>query len=142
MLSDNTRLIIVIVLEGGFVGMDYAVSIVSVIQFFFVIVIGMYFWNLLRSQQGNRGAVERESKKEIEKLYSPSFIVEHPATSLKDYSLYIRQRETAEQESTLTRSNQIGQVNETIADETAKIMSDYSSGVISEQQKNLLLKSV
>jgi len=55
-------------LEGGFVGMDYAVSIVSVIQFFFVIVIGMYFWNLLRSQQGNRGAVERESKKEIEKL--------------------------------------------------------------------------
>lgn len=48
--------------------MDYAVSIVSVVQFFFVIVIGMYFWNLLRSQQGNRGAVERESKKEIEKL--------------------------------------------------------------------------
>ena len=49
--------------------MDYAVSIVSVVQFFFVIVIGMYFWNLLRSQQGNRGAVERESKKEIEKLH-------------------------------------------------------------------------
>ncbi|WP_378956045.1 ATP-dependent protease LonB [Pelosinus sp. sgz500959] len=48
--------------------MDYAVSIVSVVQFFFVIVIGMYFWNLLRSQQGNRGAVERESKKEIDKL--------------------------------------------------------------------------
>jgi len=48
--------------------MDYAVSIVSVVQFFFVIVIGMYFWNLLRSQQGNRGAVERESVKEIEKL--------------------------------------------------------------------------
>lgn len=48
--------------------MDYAVSIISVVQFFFVIVIGLYFWNLLRSQQGNRGAVERESKKEIEKL--------------------------------------------------------------------------
>lgn len=48
--------------------MDYAVSLVSVVQFFFVIVIGMYFWNLLRSQQGNRGAVERESKKEMEKL--------------------------------------------------------------------------
>lgn len=48
--------------------MDYAVNIISVIQFFFVIVIGLYFWNLLRSQQGNRGAVERESKKEIEKL--------------------------------------------------------------------------
>ena len=59
---------ITIMLGGGFQLMDYAVNIVSVIQFFFVIVIGMYFWNLLRSQQGNRGAVERESKKEIEKL--------------------------------------------------------------------------
>ncbi|MBP2625911.1 MAG: anti-sigma sporulation factor, LonB [Firmicutes bacterium] len=49
--------------------MDYAVNIVSVVQFFFVIVIGMYFWNLLRSQQGNRGAVERESRKEIDKLH-------------------------------------------------------------------------
>ena len=48
--------------------MDYAVNIVSVVQFFFVIVIGMYFWNLLRSQQGNRGAVQRESIKEIDKL--------------------------------------------------------------------------
>lgn len=57
-----------IILEGGVVGMDYAVSIISVVQFFFVIVIGLYFWNLLRSQQGNRGAVERESKKEIDKL--------------------------------------------------------------------------
>jgi Lon-like ATP-dependent protease len=48
--------------------MDYAVNIITVIQFFFAIVIGMYFWNLLRSQQGNRVAVERESKKEMEKL--------------------------------------------------------------------------
>ncbi|MDD4601854.1 Lon protease 2 [bioreactor metagenome] len=48
--------------------MDYAVSIITVIQFFFAIVIGMYFLNLLRSQQGNRGAVERESKKEMDKL--------------------------------------------------------------------------
>ncbi len=48
--------------------MDYAVNIITVIQFFFAVVIGMYFWNLLRSQQGNRVAVERESKKEMEKL--------------------------------------------------------------------------
>ncbi|HEY3426059.1 MAG TPA: ATP-dependent protease LonB [Negativicutes bacterium] len=48
--------------------MDYAVNIITVIQFFFAIVIGMYFWNLLKSQQGNRVAVERESRKEIEKL--------------------------------------------------------------------------
>ncbi|SMC02655.1 Lon-like ATP-dependent protease [Sulfobacillus thermosulfidooxidans DSM 9293] len=43
-------------------------NIVTFIQFFFAIVIGLYFWNLLKSQQGNKVAVERESKKEIEKL--------------------------------------------------------------------------
>lgn len=48
--------------------MDYAVNAISLIQFFFAIVIGMYFLNLLRSQQGNRVAVERESKKEMERL--------------------------------------------------------------------------
>jgi len=47
---------------------DYAINIVTVIQFFFAIVIGLYFWNLLRSQQGNKVAVERESKKEMDKL--------------------------------------------------------------------------
>ncbi|MCL6457233.1 MAG: ATP-dependent protease LonB [Gorillibacterium sp.] len=39
-----------------------------IIQVFFAVVIGMYFWNLLRSQQTNRSAVEKESKKEMEKL--------------------------------------------------------------------------
>lgn len=48
--------------------MDYAVNVVSIIQFFFAMVIGLYFWNLLRSQQGNRAAVERESRKEMDKL--------------------------------------------------------------------------
>lgn len=48
--------------------MDYAVNLITVIQFFFAMVIGMYFWNLLKSQQGSRVAVERESKKEVEKL--------------------------------------------------------------------------
>lgn len=48
--------------------MDYAVNIISVIQLFFAVVIGLYFWNLLKSQQGNRIAVERESKKEMDKL--------------------------------------------------------------------------
>ncbi len=43
-------------------------NIVTFIQFFFAIVIGLYFWNLLKTQQGNKVAVERESKKEIEKL--------------------------------------------------------------------------
>jgi Lon-like ATP-dependent protease len=38
------------------------------IQLFFAIVIGLYFLNLLKSQQGNRIAVERESGIEMEKL--------------------------------------------------------------------------
>jgi len=38
------------------------------IQIFFLIVIGLYFWNLLRGQQGARLAVDRESKKELEKI--------------------------------------------------------------------------
>ena len=39
-----------------------------IIQFFFSIVIGIYFFSLLKNQQGNRSAIERESKKELEKL--------------------------------------------------------------------------
>ncbi|GAB4262727.1 ATP-dependent protease LonB [Thermincola ferriacetica] len=40
----------------------------SFVQIFFAVVIGLYFWNLLRAQQGNKHAVEKESKKEMEKL--------------------------------------------------------------------------
>lgn len=43
-------------------------SVVTLIQFFFAVVIGLYFWNLLKSQQGSKVAVERESRKEIDKL--------------------------------------------------------------------------
>ncbi len=43
-------------------------NVLVIIQLFFAIVIGMYFLNLLKSQQGNKIAVERESKKEMEKL--------------------------------------------------------------------------
>ncbi|TYQ17677.1 UNVERIFIED_CONTAM: Lon-like ATP-dependent protease [Acetivibrio alkalicellulosi] len=39
-----------------------------IIQFFFSIIIGLYFLNLLKSQQGNKNAIEKESKKEMEKL--------------------------------------------------------------------------
>ena len=38
------------------------------IQLFFTIVIGMYFFNLLKSQQNNKSAIDRESYKELEKL--------------------------------------------------------------------------
>ena len=39
-----------------------------IIQFFFSVIIGLYFLNLFRSQQGNKSAIERESKKELDKL--------------------------------------------------------------------------
>ncbi|GMA52331.1 hypothetical protein GCM10025857_36880 [Alicyclobacillus contaminans] len=43
-------------------------TILAVIQVFFAIVIGLYFWNLLKTQNTNRHAIERESRKELEKL--------------------------------------------------------------------------
>lgn len=43
-------------------------SILTIIQVFFAVIIGLYFWNLLRSQQGNKVAVEKESRKEMDKL--------------------------------------------------------------------------
>jgi len=43
-------------------------TIITLIQFFFAVVIGMYFWNLLRSQQGTKLAVRRESRKEMDRL--------------------------------------------------------------------------
>jgi len=49
--------------------MDFT-TVVIVIQLFFGVVIGLYFWNMLRSQQNNKTAVDRESKKELEKLQS------------------------------------------------------------------------
>lgn len=42
--------------------------IFMLVQLFFGVVIGIYFWNLLRGQKTNRSAVDRESKKELEKL--------------------------------------------------------------------------
>ncbi|QRF23193.1 ATP-dependent protease LonB [Alicyclobacillus sp. TC] len=45
-------------------------TILAGIQIFFAIVIGLYFWNLLKSQNQNRHAVERESKKELARLKS------------------------------------------------------------------------
>lgn len=43
-------------------------GILAAIQVFFAIVIGLYFWNLLRTQNHNRHAIERESRKELDKL--------------------------------------------------------------------------
>ncbi|MDP4127669.1 MAG: ATP-dependent protease LonB [Bacillota bacterium] len=43
-------------------------GIVMVVQLIFAIVIGLYFWGMLKTQQGNKVSVERESRKELEKL--------------------------------------------------------------------------
>ena len=45
-------------------------GIVMMVQLVFAVVIGLYFWGMLKSQQGNKVAVERESRKELEKLQS------------------------------------------------------------------------
>lgn len=42
--------------------------LLMVVQLFFALVIGVYFWNLLRGQKTNKTAVDRESRKELEKL--------------------------------------------------------------------------
>ncbi|RXZ84556.1 ATP-dependent protease LonB [Paenibacillaceae bacterium] len=42
--------------------------VIMMIQLFFAIVIGLYFWNLLRNQKTNRSAVDKESRKEMDKL--------------------------------------------------------------------------
>lgn len=43
-------------------------STLLIIQFFFSVIIGVYFLNLLKSQQGNKSALDKESRKELEKL--------------------------------------------------------------------------
>ncbi|ADU52303.1 Sigma 54 interacting domain protein [Thermaerobacter marianensis DSM 12885] len=49
--------------------MDYG-SILAFVQFFFAVVIGLYFWNLLKAQQGSKVAVRKESRKEQDRLAS------------------------------------------------------------------------
>jgi Lon-like ATP-dependent protease len=43
-------------------------GLLGFLQIFFIIVIGLYFFNLLKSQQGNKVAVQKESRKEMDKL--------------------------------------------------------------------------
>lgn len=43
-------------------------GVVMIVQLIFAVVIGLYFWGMLKSQQGTKVAVERESRKELEKL--------------------------------------------------------------------------
>lgn len=43
-------------------------SIALVVQLFFGVVIGLYFWNLLRNQRTQKVSIDRESRKEMEHL--------------------------------------------------------------------------
>jgi Lon-like ATP-dependent protease len=43
-------------------------GIALLIQLFFGIVIGLYFWNLLRNQRSQKVSIDKESKKEMEQL--------------------------------------------------------------------------
>ncbi|WP_082970889.1 ATP-dependent protease LonB [Mycobacterium sp. E3298] len=43
-------------------------TVLMLVQVFFAVVIGIYFWNLLRNQKTNKTAVDRESRKEMDKL--------------------------------------------------------------------------
>ncbi|NMB12893.1 MAG: ATP-dependent protease LonB [Firmicutes bacterium] len=43
-------------------------GVLGIINLFFAIVIGLYFWNLLKGQQSSKSAVDRESRKEMDKL--------------------------------------------------------------------------
>lgn len=43
-------------------------GIITFAQIFFAMIIGIYFFNLLKTQQSNKVAIEKESRKELEKL--------------------------------------------------------------------------
>lgn len=43
-------------------------GIALLIQLFFGIIIGLYFWNLLRNQRSQKVSVDKESRKEMEQL--------------------------------------------------------------------------
>ncbi len=48
--------------------MNAAAVVIALVQLVFTVIIGMYFFNLLRMQQGNRSAIDRESARELERL--------------------------------------------------------------------------
>ncbi len=50
--------------------MSNLAGIIGVVQVFFAIVIGLYFWNLLRSQQTSKVAVSKGSPNSDEQGYS------------------------------------------------------------------------
>lgn len=48
--------------------MQHTLGVLTFIQFFFAVVIGLYFWNMLQKQKGNKKVVKKRSRKEMDKL--------------------------------------------------------------------------
>lgn len=46
----------------------YASQLLGIVNLIFTTIIGLYFYNLLKGQQSNKVYIEKESKKELEKL--------------------------------------------------------------------------
>lgn len=49
-------------------GLNITSNFLTIIQIAFVIIVGLYFLNLIKSQQGSKITIDRESRKELEKL--------------------------------------------------------------------------
>ena len=43
-------------------------GLLTLLNLIFMLVVGSYFWSMMRTQQTNRSVIERESRKELEKL--------------------------------------------------------------------------
>ncbi len=48
--------------------MNSTLNVFTLVQFFFAVIIGMYFWNQLKKQNGNKKAIQQKSRKEMDKL--------------------------------------------------------------------------
>ena len=44
-------------------------SVLIFVQVFFAVIVGLYFWNLLKAQRGTKNVVEKKSCKELEDVY-------------------------------------------------------------------------
>ncbi len=48
--------------------MNSTLNVFTMVQFFFAVIIGLYFWNQLKKQKGNKKAIKKKSRKELAKL--------------------------------------------------------------------------
>jgi len=58
-------------------------ALLYLVQFFFAVVIGLYFWNLLKQDRGSKNAISRESEREKKRLQAMRKIkLSEPLSSL------------------------------------------------------------